>query len=486
MKITLPTKLKGIVFLLGLLWLNTSTVFAQPMEFIFNITSVPATVELPLYGSVDVNVVWGDGDSDSYMAPGDKSHEYTTTGQKTVTISGTLTQFGKGSNGSWAGVEYLAQVNSFGSLTGFTSISGAFNNADNLTSVPTVLPSTVNNLNYTFMNIDQASITNLESWDVSAVLDMQSMFSGAASFNQNISGWNVSGAMNMVEMFYNATAFDQNIGGWNISAVEEMDDMFYGATLSTANYDALLIGWAAQTVQSEVIFHGGNSQYSTGAAATARQSLIDDYYWGITDGGQIDAPLPVSLSSFSGTSIESGVRLNWQTASEAGNAGFLLYRNGEEIASYQNTDALKGQGTTSSETNYSFTDSDVNLWETYTYKLTSIDNSGDIHEYSESVSVTITEDYVSDTKATAYTLEQNYPNPFNPSTTINFSLKQAGKVAFQVFDILGRVVYKEILNGNAGENTPITFEGKNLNSGVYFYRISANGYSETKKMMLLK
>jgi len=66
----------------------------------------------------------------------------------------------------------------------------------------------------------------------------------------------------------------------------------------------------------------------------------------------IDPPLPVELSSFSGISINSGVLLKWQTASKKNNAGFVLYRNGVEIASYENTTELKGHSTTSDATNY--------------------------------------------------------------------------------------------------------------------------------------
>lgn len=58
-----------------------------------------------------------------------------------------------------------------------------------------------------------------------------------------------------------------------------------GNNLSTANYDALLIGWESQTVQNGVTFDGGNSKYSAEAAAAARQILIDDHGCTISDGG---------------------------------------------------------------------------------------------------------------------------------------------------------------------------------------------------------
>ncbi|GAH61773.1 unnamed protein product, partial [marine sediment metagenome] len=72
-----------------------------------------------------------------------------------------------------------------------------------------------------------------------------------------------------------------------VSSVSTMWDMFYGVTLSTTNYDSLLIGWSQLVLHNSVTFHGGNSQYSTGAATTARASIINNYSWTIIDGGQV-------------------------------------------------------------------------------------------------------------------------------------------------------------------------------------------------------
>jgi hypothetical protein len=87
---------------------------------------------------------------------------------------------------------------------------------------------------------------------------------------------------------------------------------------------------------------------------------------------------------------------------------------------------------------------------------------------------------------TEYALGQNYPNPFNPSTTIEFALPKSGKVDLVVYDILGRVV-AELATGNlnAGYHK-ITFEGTDLASGIYFFRLKAGDFVSVKKAMLLK
>jgi len=85
-----------------------------------------------------------------------------------------------------------------------------------------------------------------------------------------------------------------------------------------------------------------------------------------------------------------------------------------------------------------------------------------------------------------YLLNQNYPNPFNPSTVINYSIPKNGLVNISVYNILGQKV-KDLVNSNlkAG-NYYITFNGSNLASGVYIYRIETNDFIKSKKMLLLK
>ncbi len=263
--------------------------YSQPMELVFNFSTSPTTVQLPLYDTVNVTVDWGDGTAvDTFTTIGDKSHTFNVTGPDTVIISGILGKFGKGSD-SWTGTNNLTEVISFGDL-GIASLSGAFNNADSLNSVPDAFPSSIIDLSYAFMNIDQTSIVGLDNWDVSNVTKMRGTFKFASNFNQDITGWNVGMVERMIDMFYYASSFDQNIGGWDITHVIHMEDMFEGGGLSIANYDSLLVGWAAQDVAQYVFFNAGNSMYSEGAPANARQSLDEDNNWVITDDGMATAP----------------------------------------------------------------------------------------------------------------------------------------------------------------------------------------------------
>lgn len=125
---------------------------------------------------------------------------------------------------------------------------------------------------------------NISSWDVRKVLYMQNMFFFASGFNQDISGWNVSKVTNMSYMFQNASSFNQNLGSWNVGKVTNMRDMLNNTALSTSNYDSLLIGWASQTLRSNVTLGVTGTNYC--GASAERQQLIDNFNWTINDAGQ--------------------------------------------------------------------------------------------------------------------------------------------------------------------------------------------------------
>lgn len=85
-----------------------------------------------------------------------------------------------------------------------------------------------------------------------------------------------------------------------------------------------------------------------------------------------------------------------------------------------------------------------------------------------------------------YSLSQNYPNPFNPVTTIEYQLPKAGLVKLTLYDILGKEVQVMVNNTQPAGSYKIEWNGENFPSGVYFYKIQAGDFIETKKMVLLK
>jgi uncharacterized protein (TIGR02145 family) len=87
---------------------------------------------------------------------------------------------------------------------------------------------------------------------------------------------------------------------------------------------------------------------------------------------------------------------------------------------------------------------------------------------------------------TDYSITQNYPNPFNPSTIINYSVPKAGFVTIKVYDVLGREVVKLVNENKPVGNYSIKFNGNNLPSGIYFYRMESGSFFQTKKLLLVK
>jgi hypothetical protein len=189
--------------------------------------------------------------------------------------------------------------------------------------------------------------------------------------------------------------------------------------------------------------------------------------------------LPVELTSFTASTISESVVLDWQTATEINNYGFEVQRSvvSNQISEFETIGFVDGHGNSNSPNNYSFIDSD-NLIGTVKYRLKQLDIDG-AFEYSDVVTVELN-------GKLEYKLAQNHPNPFNPTTQISFTIPKAGVVKLSVYNLLGEVV-TELVNTNleAGSHQ-YQFNANNLTSGIYFYSISVNGFTEVKKMNLIK
>ena len=85
----------------------------------------------------------------------------------------------------------------------------------------------------------------------------------------------------------------------------------------------------------------------------------------------------------------------------------------------------------------------------------------------------------------SYALNQNYPNPFNPGTVVSFDMKKAGNYELYIYNVTGQKVASYAGKADAG-TVSVPVDGSNWSSGVYFYKVKIDNFTDTKKMVLLK
>jgi hypothetical protein len=199
-------------------------------------------------------------------------------------------------------------------------------------------------------------------------------------------------------------------------------------------------------------------------------------------------PMPGSLAASDG--LAGTVNLTWNAVTDPNIAGYNVYRS-----QWENGEYLKLNLNPITETHFS----DITLPDTntYWYYVSAIFTnnqwvaesfaSNKDHGNVSSVSVTDGNSII----PAQFFLTQNYPNPFNPTTSISFGLPKDSDVKVEVFNLLGQKV-RTLLNGQerAGYKTIIwdgkDEAGKGVASGVYFYKVNAGNFNDTKKMTLLK
>jgi len=330
-----------------------------PNQFVFTIdtentssgSSLNTQFMMPLVfeGSYNATVNWGDGSSDTITSYNQQevTHTYSSAGQYEISIEGTI----EGWKFNNAGDRLkMLDVKQWGVLD--LSTSAAFYGCTNLdasaTDAPTVSSTSFyrmfrecTNFNGAIGNWDISTVTNLQecfyfattfnkslnSWNVSNVTSLFSTFRECPSFDQDLNSWDTSNAESMYRTFYNCSQFNGDIYSWDTTNVENMQQMFYNCDLfdqslaawtianvsnftnfmqnatglSTSNYDATLIAWAAGVVDTGININFGGSQFTESAYA-ARFSLIEDDSWTIVDGGIFD-PSPADYISVLNTRV---------------------------------------------------------------------------------------------------------------------------------------------------------------------------------------
>ncbi len=189
-------------------------------------------------------------------------------------------------------------------------------------------------------------------------------------------------------------------------------------------------------------------------------------------------PLPVELVSFSGVIENNAIVLRWKTATELNSYGFEIERKLKDCGcGWEKVGFITASGNSNSPRNYEIKDF-VHTTGSYQYRLKMVDNDGKF-DYSKEVNINVA-------NPLKYELMQNYPNPFNPITTIKYAIPEAGKVTLKIISLLGEQVEELINEEKQAGFYQVEFDASKLSSGVYFYKLESNNFTQTKKLSVIK
>lgn len=250
-----------------------------------------------------------------------------------------------------------------------------------------------------------------------------------------------------------------------------------------------------------------NTGGCAGCSYSNTQTCLTGYYLARR---QVSTPLSVSVvdTRIAGDSIRANVTVTILSNLPSGSY-YLRVMAIERIVSYTSPpgtngemmfpDVFRGSYPTSQGTSITGTAGTYNFMFTYyrnpvwvdsmIYTLAFVQNDAtkEVMNSGKPANINITgKQTYSNEVPGQYTLMQNYPNPFNPSTYIAFTVPKDVYVSLKVYDILGNEV-KTLVDGNHRAGTyNIFFDGTDLASGIYLYKLSAGDFTDTKKMMLIK
>jgi surface protein len=227
------------------------------------------TISVPLNGTVNCTIDWGDGTSETHTTTGFKTKTYANPGVYVVQISGTMTTLDHGLGASTTNNKAkLVRCLSFGNV-GLTSLNSAFRSCPNFIQCPPSLPTTSNvaNLAACFTGCTAFNDARVVNWNTQHAFTFFFMFRDCPNFNQPIGGWNTASVNNIASMFFNASAFNQPIGGWNTSSVTTMAECFLGASAFNQPIDS----WQTSSVTTmfEMFRNTGNFNQPIGSWNTA-------------------------------------------------------------------------------------------------------------------------------------------------------------------------------------------------------------------------
>jgi hypothetical protein len=191
-----------------------------------------------------------------------------------------------------------------------------------------------------------------------------------------------------------------------------------------------------------------------------------------------EAPVTVAISAFSARATASGVALRARFSSSLGNANYVIVYRADS-----GSDMFTGIASMNAPSNgdFSYEDQTALPGRSYTYKISVIDDDGEFSSPTVDVRV----------PGARVELAQNSPNPFNPTTTIRYTLTANEQVGLAIYAADGSLVRMLVDGVKERGAHDVTWDGRDssgrpVGSGVYFYRLTAGKFNESRKMVLLK
>lgn len=237
-------------------------------------------------------------------------------------------------------------------------------------------------------------------------------------------------------------------------------------------------------------FEGVDDYQDITTGSDTRSITVSQNSFSQVSGSDQNNALPVELIDVSllpNNQVKNHLKLTWITATEKENYGFFIERsfidkNENNISnpelSFEELGFVQGNGTTTIQQTYTFTDKTLNTSGMYHYQIRQIDFDGSEriygpYEYAFEVPL-------------KNELNSVYPNPFNPTTTINYILAKDSRISIEVYDILGRRVKTLIDETKKAGIYDYTFNASDLASGLYYIRMITDGKMYIKKVVLIK
>jgi len=226
--------------------------------------SASDTFVLPLQaaGTYNFDVDWGDGTTDTITTfnQAEATHVYSAGGVYTIECTGTLKIFTFTNAGDKMKIHEI--YNWGGSSLDLGGGTFSFAGCANLSVSATDSPANTGDIAGAFYLVSSSGFTG------------------------GISAWDMSNTASCQFLCYNSPNYNEDISGWDVSSITNFSFAFTGTAMSVANYDALLIAWSAQTVQSGVTF-STSAQYTAGGAAAAARTTLIGKGWTMVDGGSV-------------------------------------------------------------------------------------------------------------------------------------------------------------------------------------------------------